>query len=73
MLIWTTKDFVECPTCRAKTGSPILCRECLERREFHGVLQQLAELNSSAVNKIIGRCKHCPNGYPNIECPKHGR
>lgn len=29
-------EFVECPTCAAKPGTPTLCPECLERRELHG-------------------------------------
>jgi hypothetical protein len=27
-------EFVECPSCRAKPGSPPLCADCLERREL---------------------------------------
>ena len=30
-------EFVECPSCRAKPGSPPLCAECLERRELFGL------------------------------------
>lgn len=27
-------EFVECDTCRAKTGSPILCNGCLKNRQI---------------------------------------
>lgn len=29
----TSTEFVECATCRAKPGSPILCDDCLRRRD----------------------------------------
>ena len=108
--------FVECPSCAAKPGSPQLCRECLERRELHGVVErfretlpalakeygpgeetkQTAEEHAErgrqfyrgmscacsvceAANRwtrlldMVSFCEHCPNGYPNPECPEHGR
>lgn len=27
-------DFLECDTCRAKAGSPVLCRGCLHNRDL---------------------------------------
>ena len=33
--VFKKAKFVECAACRAKTGSPTLCSECLERREMY--------------------------------------
>lgn len=33
-------DFMECPTCAAKPGSPTLCDSCLHNRSLIGVLQR---------------------------------
>jgi hypothetical protein len=34
-------DFLECDTCRAKPGSPTLCRGCLRNRTMIGMLNTL--------------------------------
>ena len=80
-LQFTRSEFIECPTCRAKGGSPALCRECLERRELHGVVSRLRN-PPSRLSDIFGKifplqemvsiCGHC-NGTPNMNCPTHGR
>ena len=33
-------EFVECATCRAKTGSPVLCPSCLANRTVISSLQE---------------------------------
>lgn len=33
-------DFMECDSCRAKPGSPILCDGCLHNREVIGKLRR---------------------------------
>lgn len=69
-------EFVECPTCRAKPGSPELCRECLERRELHGVLEELRRMPGllllPKIQRIITLCPTC-KGTPDPECKEHGR
>ena len=38
-------EFVECDTCRAKPGTPVLCRGCLTNRDsFHKYYQLVKEL-----------------------------
>lgn len=67
-------EFVECPTCEAKPGSPELCRECLERRELYEVVADLRRspaLHASLQNKVV-ICSTC-KGTPNPECKEHGR
>jgi hypothetical protein len=69
-------EFVECPTCKAKLGSPALCRECLERRELFGALEALRRMPTLLllpwVRRIITLCPTC-NGTPDPECKEHGR
>jgi hypothetical protein len=49
-------EFVECPTCLAKPGSPALCRECLERRELYGVVEKLRNANTMGlVDRLLCR------------------
>ena len=69
-------EFVECAVCIAKPGSPELCRECLERRELFGVLEELRRtptlLLLPKVQRIITICPEC-KGERNPECKEHGR
>lgn len=72
-LQFTRPEFVECPTCRAKPGTPALCRECLERRELYGVLRRLQDwYPNQLLHPFIMVCKNC-NGTPNPDCLEHGR
>lgn len=71
-LQFTCSKFVECPTCAAKPGSPALCRECLERRELHGVVSQLRRLFVGEIARLVAVCQTC-NGTPNPHCKEHGR
>ena len=34
-------EFIECPTCAAKSGTPALCPSCLHNREVISRLQKL--------------------------------
>lgn len=69
--------FVECPTCAAKCGSPTLCRECLERRELHRLVERIRRMPRvvSMNRRVIAMVKLCPTcmGTPNANCPEHGR
>jgi hypothetical protein len=43
-------EFIECPTCYAKPGSPTLCVECIERRELFAERAALkASVNGQAL------------------------
>lgn len=46
-------DFVECPVCIEKPGSPALCRECLERRELYGLLDDLRAAQFSFIDRVL--------------------
>lgn len=69
-------EFVECDTCRAKPGSPALCRECLERRELWYALEELRRMPTlllmPKVRRIITLCETC-KGVADPECKEHGR
>ena len=69
-------EFEECPSCRAKPGSPALCRECLERRELFMVVDRLRKYPGlmllPGVAKLITVCPTC-EGTPDPECKEHGR
>lgn len=81
-LQFTRPAFIACPTCTAKPGTPLLCPECLERRELHGLVTVvLPRLYITEGGKgvlafrilaAIQICKVC-NGRPNFDCPEHGR
>lgn len=64
-------EFVLCPTCAAKPGSPALCRECLERRELRWMHARIlsGDVLKAADVRICERCA----GTPHPECPEHGR
>ncbi len=72
----TREEFVECDTCRAKPGSPALCRECVERRELFMVVDQLRKYPGlmllPGVAKLITVCSTC-KGVRNMHCKEHGR
>ena len=46
-------EFVECSTCRAKPGSPALCRECLERRELYSVVEDLRNGEFTIIDRLL--------------------
>lgn len=46
-------EFVECPSCNAKPGSPELCRECVERRELYSVLEELRRKPLSFLDRLL--------------------
>ena len=74
-LQFTRPTFIECPTCRAKPGTPQLCRECLERRELHCVVEQIrghTPFFSWTIARLVQICSYC-DGTPNPDCPEHGR
>lgn len=73
-LCFVREQFIECPTCRAKPGSPALCPECLERRELHTLLTKLRNtpLVSHLLVSDLRICQSC-RGTPNPECKEHGR
>lgn len=75
-LCHTREEFVECDTCRAKPGSPSLCRECLERRELFFILDRLRKYPGlmllPGMAKLITVCPTC-KGTPNMNCKEHGR
>lgn len=75
-LAYVRPEFVECPSCRVKPGSPVLCRECLERRELLSVLDDLRRMPTllliPKVQCIITLCRTC-KGTPDPECKEHGR
>lgn len=68
-LQFTTLEFKECPGCAAKSGSPALCKECLERRELIDAVVYARRVGSTVKLVVCKRCK----GSPNPECPEHGR
>lgn len=70
-LMFTRPEFERCPSCAAKPGSPELCRECLERRELHGVVMSFQKVRIFSFSEFH-ICKVC-NGWPKIECKEHGR
>lgn len=74
-LIFTRREFIECPACKAKPGSPALCVECLERRELYEVVESIRDTRvmSSKLADAVSFCKHCKDGNPDLYCPKHGR
>lgn len=75
-LVYTRRTFVECDSCRAKPGSPALCRECLERREMYSVLEYIRNGNfflNKRVKLLIKFCEHCKDGMADLYCPEHGR
>lgn len=66
-------EFLECPPCLAKPGSPSLCSECLERRELHGVLKMMRLITlPKFAAQAISICKTC-TGIPKPHCKEHGR
>jgi hypothetical protein len=75
-LCFVREQFIECPTCRAKPGSPALCPECLERRELWYLLDTLRRLPPmtlpDATRRVISICPTC-RGTPDPECKEHGR
>lgn len=73
-LCFVREEFVECDECRAKPGSPALCRECLERRELLMVVAELRKMFivPLSVQEKIRLCMSC-RGTPNPECAEHGR
>lgn len=52
-LCFTRPEFITCPTCGAKPGSPQLCRECLERRELLGVVAELRRNNLGLIDRVL--------------------
>jgi len=49
-------EFQECPTCRAKAGTPTLCDSCVHNRRLIGALQNaLAEAISGEMSAISQR------------------
>jgi hypothetical protein len=75
-LCHTRTEFIECPTCIAKPGSPTLCRECLERRELFSVIERLRKFPGlmllPGVSNLLRVCPTC-KGEPNMHCKEHGR
>jgi hypothetical protein len=73
-LIFTRKTFVECPGCAAKGGSPVLCAECLERRELWYLVESLRNMVfvNPTIHKMVEFCKYC-SSTPALDCPEHGR
>ena len=67
-------EFVLCPRCAAKPGSPELCRECLERRELHDLTRRIHQSPGlpEFTRRAAGICVFCV-GTPHPECPEHGR
>lgn len=64
-LIYTTREMEPCPFCKGKTGSYVMCKECLERRELRGVVERAG---------LLKFCSHCGDqGQPKVDCPRHGR
>lgn len=61
-LSFTRSEFVECPTCQAKPGSPELCRECLERRELWWVVDEIRKGQMSFIDKLLCLI-YPPHGY----------
>lgn len=56
-------NFIECPECDAKTGSPILCRSCLSNRKAIGdrdneiaKLRKLVAAHTGAIAAVEGIC-----------------
>jgi hypothetical protein len=76
-LKWVRHEFKECASCAAKSGSPVLCHECLERRELYGLLEELRRLPErqvlmSGFRTMLTVCPDC-GGEPNPYCKEHGR
>ena len=73
-LCFTRREFVECPACASKPGSPALCRECLERREVMSALETIRKtcLLFPGLRSSVEICESC-GGEPNPECKEHGR
>ena len=46
----TALEFVECPTCAAKPGSPTLCNSCLQNRSVIGRLHDIIAKQDEALN-----------------------
>ena len=44
-------DFMECDSCRAKPGSPILCRGCLHNRDVIYTLQKAIKKSAAPKKK----------------------
>ena len=53
MKIDIKEDFVECETCRAKPGSPILCDSCLHNRALISALKSSIKPNRRIVCAAI--------------------
>lgn len=79
-LQYTTTAFELCPTCARKVGAFALCKECLERREYHSLLDTLHTFPWWALGvkriihnmiKICTVCRGDSRHHP--ECPEHGR
>lgn len=67
-------EFVSCAACAAKPGSPVLCHECLERRELYGLAER-ARHNRGVPKEVRDEARICwrCSGNPNPDCPEHGR
>lgn len=69
-LQFTRAEFIACPSCAAKPGSPELCRECLERRELHSLVTRFR-----VAGVPFSEFRICPtcDGWPKMEYKEHGR
>lgn len=46
-------DFIECPTCAAKSGNPTLCNACLQNRATIGRLRDRVDQLETTI-RVIG-------------------
>lgn len=52
-------NFEECPACRAKPGSPLLCAQCLERRDLYEERDKLRARIATSRRRGEKLCKFC--------------
>lgn len=48
------REFMECDTCRAKAGSPVLCRGCLHNRDLISKLTAMPHKKKSKKEGVLG-------------------
>lgn len=70
-LQYVAPQFIECPSCAAKPGSPTLCRECLERRELWHLVDRMRRSGRPEFKSAVQICAYC-SGSPRRDCPEHG-
>lgn len=58
------EEFIECDTCRAKPGSPTLCKGCLHNRGTISRLTEKEELLDSVYERLPPDQKSSPNELP---------